>query len=719
MKKRGGIGAKGSAKARFFHPSKNIRDRWPNGTYTLRLTDVLVVGKGVHRVNRKDQLCYEVRINEIDDGTIFHICCGNFKVEEAASTPFEDELAATPSTPVTATTLQQSTEARRRQELRTSERDVTANIGPLAQEIAELRMQGIEVDDDNEPAPENAQLFTLTPSVGSAGSWITPSICPRRADASISNSKGNWKTNSWQKIKEMDELAVFRMCFPEEWVRNSLLPATNAEMVGPNLDLSEFYIWLGCYFFMACFEGVSDREMWWSSDPVTMEKGAPFRLNKYMSLRRFKAITAAMRYTNIAPPPFQDRFHDVREMIEAFNDHYAKSYIPSWLNCLDESMNSWLCKHCPGFMSVPRKPHPLGNEYHSIADGDDGKAIMWRIKLQEGKDRPKDASGKWAFPSKFEGRNSNSNRLFTKTSSLMCEMTEPIHGTGKIVSMDSGFCVTVGILHLHDFGVYGQSLIKKRKYWPKWVPGDAIDAYFEGKPLGFVKTYRQMIEGIPFNVHCTRDDRFVTKMMSTHGLLTEVEDHTTYRQKGLEWVKFNYSEYLSCHNHSKHWVDDVNNRRHDPIGLEQVWHTKWWPTRQFTFICSVAEANAVMSRARATKETPTPQLEFRRALAMKMLNNNITGDGVSMGSPMRARKRSRASDVGVHELCQRPQFTGGWKTATNTWSKVTTMYAKIRCANCKKKIRTYCKCNTKVPLCSECYAGHVATAGNTNEASTN
>ena len=89
----------------------------------------------------------------------------------------------------------------------------------------------------------------------------------------------------------------------------------------------------------------------------------------------------------------------------------------------------------------------------------------------------------------------------------------------------------------------------------------------------------------------------MTKMMSTHGLLEPVDDHTTYRQeKDGTWVNFNYTEYLSRHNRSKHWVDDVNNRRHDPIGLEQVWHTKWWPTRQFTFICSVAEANAVMSR---------------------------------------------------------------------------------------------------------------------------
>ena len=88
-------------------------------------------------------------------------------------------------------------------------------------------------------------------------------------------------------------------------------------------------------------------------------------------------------------------------MINAFNDHYEENYIPSWLSCLDELMNSWLEKFCPGFMTVTRKPDPLGTEYHIIADGDAGKPIMWRIKIQEGKDRTKDEKGKWAFPSAF------------------------------------------------------------------------------------------------------------------------------------------------------------------------------------------------------------------------------------------------------------------------------------------------------------------------------
>jgi hypothetical protein len=63
-------------------------------------------------------------------------------------------------------------------------------------------------------------------------------------------------------------------------------------------------------------------------------------------------------------------FHEVRQMIDAFNKHYESEYSPSWLSCIDELMNVRLNKFCPGFMSLPRKPHSFGNEYHSIADGD-------------------------------------------------------------------------------------------------------------------------------------------------------------------------------------------------------------------------------------------------------------------------------------------------------------------------------------------------------------
>ena len=95
-------------------------------------------------------------------------------------------------------------------------------------------------------------------------------------------------------------------------------------------------------------------------------------------------------------------------------------------------MNSFLEKLLPEFMSVPRKTHHLGNYYHSIADGDEGNPVMYRIKIQKWKDRPKDANGKWDFTSKYEGENPNMGRKYTKNSSFMCEMEVPIHGTGKL-----------------------------------------------------------------------------------------------------------------------------------------------------------------------------------------------------------------------------------------------------------------------------------------------
>ena len=150
---------------------------------------------------------------------------------------------------------------------------------------------------------------------------------------------------------------------------------------------------------------------------------------------------------------------------------------------------------------------------------------------------------------------------------------------------------------------------------------------------------------------------FVTKLMSTHGLINEVPDHSTYRQKYGEWVTFKYSKYTSLHNHINHWVDDVNNRRHDTIGIEQFWHTKWWPTRQFTFICSVVEAYAVYSRARGRKAIPEPQIEFHRKLAQVILENNLDDEGVSINSPICRKKQYTGPGSPGHELVSNPTHT--------------------------------------------------------------
>eukprot|EP01082_Thalassiosira_pseudonana_P012650 g11200.t1 g11200 contig5:354636-355736(+) len=331
----------------------------------------------------------------------------------------------------------------------------------------------------------------------------------------------------------------------------------------------------------------------------------------------------------------------MRELQDAFNAHHAENYSPSWLSCLDESINTQLNKNCPGFMIVERKPYPSGNKYHSIAYGDDGKPIMWRIKLQEGKDRPKKADGTWAFPSQFESE--------SKTVKLMLEMTEPIHGTGMIVTMDSAFCVSAGILALHDKGVYDQALIKKRGwYWLRGVPGDEIN-HFEGKQIGDFECFVQEKDDKQFLIHCHKEDKYVCKVMSMHGRIEET-DREAWRIGKDGWSSFKYTDAITNHCIAKHWVDDVNNRRHAPIGLDDIWATNWWPHRQFTFMCSVAEVNANNSLARAMGAPAVHQIVFRKQLAKEMMYNKLTETGGIRHSPIRARKRSRESLGMEHKL---------------------------------------------------------------------
>ena len=42
------------------------------------------------------------------------------------------------------------------------------------------------------------------------------------------------------------------------------------------MDLQEFYVWLGCIFFMSCFQVIKDRDLWWSSKAIDMYFGTLF-----------------------------------------------------------------------------------------------------------------------------------------------------------------------------------------------------------------------------------------------------------------------------------------------------------------------------------------------------------------------------------------------------------------------------------------------------------
>ena len=90
---------------------------------------------------------------------------------------------------------------------------------------------------------------------------------------------------------------------------------------------------------------------------------------------------------------YVDRFSEVRQLIDAWNANMAHNFSPSWISAIDESMSKRVSEYtCPGFMYVPRKPWPFGNEYHDAGCADSN--IIWQVDLREGKDQPTDLGQK-------------------------------------------------------------------------------------------------------------------------------------------------------------------------------------------------------------------------------------------------------------------------------------------------------------------------------------
>ena len=140
---------------------------------------------------------------------------------------------------------------------------------------------------------------------------------------------------------------------------------------------------------------------------------------------------------------------------------------------------------------------------------------MYSIKLVEGKDRPKELP-----PFHEKG----------KTAGLLLRLTESIAHSRRVVIMDSCFCVLRALVNLFEVGIVVSAVIKKRRYWPKYIDGNAIDSHFEGKPVGTVETLPGKLDGAyGFKVFAMKEEDYVMKLMKTYGSRVEVDDGWTQR----------------------------------------------------------------------------------------------------------------------------------------------------------------------------------------------
>ena len=152
------------------------------------------------------------------------------------------------------------------------------------------------------------------------------------------------------------------------------------------------------------------------------------------------------------------------------------------------------------------------------------------------------------------------------TVGLLLRMLTPIFHKGYVVILDSGFCVLKGIIELRKKGVFASALIKKRRYWPKFIRGDDIKAHFDNKEVGATDSWAGELDNIPFHVYAMKEPDYVMSLMSTYGTNNRdngKETRHNWKVGGGAWsTSFRYPEVVHNHFLYRHAVDDHNGKQH-------------------------------------------------------------------------------------------------------------------------------------------------------------
>ena len=177
---------------------------------------------------------------------------------------------------------------------------------------------------------------------------------------------------------------------------------------------------------------------------------------------------------------------------------------------------------------------------------------MYRIELVEGKDRPQ------------EKPKENFVAEHGKNTSLLVRRTEGIFDTGRVVILDSGFCVLEVLLILKKHGVFASALVKQRRYWTTHIKGDEIKTKLENIEVGTTKRLPGELAGVKFDLFFLKEPDYIMILMSTYGSLS----CNVNQRDGVHIVNeipkiFKYNVVVGNHYKYRDAVDAHNAKQHD------------------------------------------------------------------------------------------------------------------------------------------------------------
>jgi hypothetical protein len=122
-------------------------------------------------------------------------------------------------------------------------------------------------------------------------------------------------TNDWSPNGN-SFIEIFLHCFPCSFLEIDMVEATNNALLAVNgvrTTFGELLRYIGMMMLMSCY--MKSPDYFWRTAVRTgdcledEENDMPlFTFNRYMSRRRYAAITSALRFTIKPPPSFRDKF---------------------------------------------------------------------------------------------------------------------------------------------------------------------------------------------------------------------------------------------------------------------------------------------------------------------------------------------------------------------------------------------------------------------------
>ena len=161
-------------------------------------------------------------------------------------------------------------------------------------------LQGVvEIDDDNEPAPENVPATADTSNRLLSTEWGHDGFCFRR-----SKNFGSMCAKLYFSVDATCHgyySQLFEGFFHKQLLQNGI-DIVNEKMDGDKeVVYGKFIRWIGIWVLMSTVDGVN-WHLLWPTKNVNAFDGEQFRLTSFMSCRCFEKILYNLGYTKEGPP---------------------------------------------------------------------------------------------------------------------------------------------------------------------------------------------------------------------------------------------------------------------------------------------------------------------------------------------------------------------------------------------------------------------------------